>query len=491
MVNDSQPNISNEGSKITSGIFWQLGERFLARGVEFIVSLVLARLLEPKDYGTVAIVLVFISLADVFVFSGFSTALIQKKDANNTDFSTIFYCSLISSFLFYFILFFSAPLIAEYYNNSDLVLIVRVFSLKIPLSVYNSIQHAYVSRHMLFKCFFWSTMIGTLVSCVVGIVLALYGFGVWALIAQYFTNTIIDTLVLSFTVKWHPSLCFSVKSAKTLMKYGWKILCADLSGTFFYQIRNFIIGKKYSSEDLAFYTKGLQLPQMLYTNIGNSINAVLFPAMSNHSDSIQTVRDMTRQTLKKSAFILFPVLLGLAAVMKPLVVVLYTEKWINSVLYAQIICIGYAIAVIGQSSFQALKAIGKSDVVLKLEFIKKPVYILLLLYGAKRSVVLVCLFSTIYELYGVTINSIYVKRFIHYSLVEQLLDISKTIISSILMMVFVALIPNIISPLITLMIKICSGVIIYYVMSILLKNEDLRVFILKLKEIKRNVTKKV
>jgi len=209
---------------VASNIGWKTAERILAQGVSFIVSIVLARILSPNDYGVVAIVLVFISLADVFVNSGFATALIQKRDADEVDFSTMFYCSLISSLIIYVILFVTAPLIAFFYENDFLTIVIRIFSLKIPLSTLNSIQHAYVSRHMLFKKFFWSTLFGTILSGVVGVVMALNGFGVWALIAQYFTNMIVDTVILSVTIEWRPKKLFSLKAAKGLMSYGWKIL---------------------------------------------------------------------------------------------------------------------------------------------------------------------------------------------------------------------------------------------------------------------------
>lgn len=225
-------------NKVLSGLIWKFGERILAQGVSFIVSVILARMLTPDEYGIIAMVLVFISLADVFVNSGFATALIQKKDADETDFSTIFWCSLLCSFLIYSILFMCAPFIGDFYNNTSLVLIIRIFGLKVPLSVYNSIQHAYVSKYMMFKKFFFSTLFGTIISGIIGILCAYMKAGVWALVVQYLINTIVDTVILMVTVKWYPKFRFSKKSAKLLMNYGSKILLADLSGTF---LDNFVI----------------------------------------------------------------------------------------------------------------------------------------------------------------------------------------------------------------------------------------------------------
>ena len=230
--------MTKQKNTLFSNLIWKFGERFLAQIVSFVVSIVLARMLMPEDYGVISLILVFITFADVFVTSGFSTSLIQKKDADEIDFSTIFFCSFAVSIVIYVILFFTAPLIADFYSTPILVPILRVFSLRIPISSYNSIQHAYVSRNMLFKKFFFSTLFGTLLSGVLGVVAAYNGLGAWALIIQYMTNTIVDTIVLRFTIQWRIKFKFSLKSASDLMKYGWKILAADLSGTFFEQLRS-------------------------------------------------------------------------------------------------------------------------------------------------------------------------------------------------------------------------------------------------------------
>lgn len=281
-----------QNSTLFSNLIWKFGERFLAQIVSFIVSIVLARMLMPEDYGVISLILVFITFADVFVTSGFSTSLIQKKDADDTDFSTIFYCSFMISILIYFVLFAVAPIIADFYNTPTLIPILRVFSLRIPISSYNSIQHAYVSRNMLFKKFFFSTLFGTILSGVFGVVAAYHGLGAWALIIQYMTNTIVDTIVLRFTIDWHLKIKFSKQSASSLMKYGWKILVADLSGTFFEQLRSLIIGKVYLTSDLAFYNRGKSFSSLIMDNISTAMMSVLFPDLSNKVDDIQQLKKM-------------------------------------------------------------------------------------------------------------------------------------------------------------------------------------------------------
>lgn len=447
-------------------IFWKTGERVFAQGVTFIVSIILARILSPDDYGVVAMLLVFINIADVFVQSGFSTALIQKKDADDLDFSTIFYCSILCSIIIYLFLYVSSPIIASYYNNEALIVLLRIFSLKIPLGVLNSIQHAYVSRNMKFKLFFWSTLIGTVSSGIIGIILAYHGFGVWSLIFQYLLNTIIDSIVLWFTIEWRPKFLFSLNRAKQLMSYGWKILVADLSGTFFGQLRNLIIGKYYLPSELAYYNKGQQLPLLVYNNIGMAIMSVLFPAISNVGDKIESAKRMTRRSMQVISFILFPILIMIAIVATSLIRLLLTNKWDDCIPFVQFLSLGYAFAVLGIAPFQALKAIGKSDVVLKLEFIKKPIFIIFLIIGVKISVLATAITMVLYELYGVFINSIQVKKHLNYNYKEQIEDVYVPILLSIVMSIIMFLCYNgEFSNITNLIIQCTVGIIVYVLIA--------------------------
>lgn len=474
---------SNLKNKIFSGLIWKFAERILAQGVSFIVSVVLARMLLPSDYGIVALILVFINIANVFVTSGFSTALVQNKNSDNIDFSTNFYCSLAVSILIYILLFVIAPFLSSFYKMPDLTLILRVFALRIPLSAYSAIQHAYVERHMIFKRYFFSTLGGTLISGVVGIIMAYNGFGAWALIAQYFTNTIVDILVLSITVPWHPEFVFSWKSAKGMMNYGWKILAADLSGTFFDQLRSLIVGRVYTSADLAFYNRGNQLPSLITTNVSSSIMTVLFPAIANISDEKDRVKGMTRKSVKIMSYVMFPMLFGLAAVSKPLINILFTSKWQEAVPFVQILSISSAISLIGGVSLQAIKAIGRSDIILKLEGYKKPVYILLLIVGVKISVIAVAVTMLVYSIYGNIINAMPLKKEINYSYVEQLRDLKDPFLMSAIMGIVVLMIIQLkMNDLVTLVIQVFVGVLLYIGMSIVFKIEGygyLRNFIIK------------
>lgn len=458
--------MSNQRDAVFGGMFWKLMERFLAQGVSFVVSIVLARILMPELYGQVALVLIFITFADVLVSSGFSTSLIQKKDADELDFSTIFYCSLGVALLMYAVLYFTAPLIGQFFEMPSLALVLRIFAIRVPLGALNSIQHAYVSRNMLFRKFFFSTLGGTLFSGVVGIVMAVMGYGVWALVAQYLTNTLVDTVVLLFTVKWRPRLMFSGKRAKELMSYGWKVLLADFSGTFFTQLRSFLIGKFYTESDLSFYNKGKQFTTLTTDNISAAILNVLFPAFSNSAKDQATVKAMLRKSIRVLCYIVMPLTLGMVAAAEPMVITLLTDKWADSIFFLQVLGLSAAIALVGNTSLQALKALGRSDVLLKLEFIKKPVYVILLIVGININVQAVAWTMLIYDVYALIINAGSLTQVVGYKPLEQLRDARDGVLLSLGMAIpvwCVNLIP--IPPLAKLIIMIVLGIVLYLILS--------------------------
>ena len=457
--------------KLFSGFFWKFAERIFAQGISFVVSVVLSRLLLPEEFGIVALVMIFINIANVFVVSGISTALVQNKDADNIDFSTNFYCSLTVSLAVYAILFAAAPYIARFYDMPDLTLVIRIFTLRIPLSTFNAIQHAYVERHMQFRKFFFSTLFGTVFSGIVGIVMALYGFGVWALIAQYFTNTIVDTIVLFFTVPWKPRLQFSAASAKRMMGFGWKVLAADLSGTVFDQLRSLLVGKVYTTADLAFYNKGKNLPDLIANNVKSTVMTVLFPAISNINDDRQRVKELTRRSLSVMAYVLFPALFGMAAAARPLITVLFTEVWEESVPFVQLLSVSAALGLLGSISLQTMKALGRSDILLLLEFIKKPVYLILLIVGIKISVLAVAVTMLVYTVYGGLVNAYQLKKLIGYTYSEQLKDLISPMLFTALMcgaVILISLLP--IPDLPMLIMQVVLGAAVYVGISYITKD---------------------
>ena len=467
-------NDNSSRKSIVGGMIWKMGERLLGQGVSFVVSVILARLLVPDDYGLIALTTVFLNLANVFIVSGFSTALIQKKDADDRDFSTVFFCSQLCAIVLYAILYATAPLVAAFYERTELVRLLRVFALLVPISVYNNIQNAHIARHMQFRKTFIASIISAVLSGTAGIVLAYLGFGVWALVMQYMLNTVINTIVLCFTVSWHPTLTFCADSAKKMMAYGSRVLLADLSGTFFGELRSLIIGRAYTSADLAFYSKGQQLPTLITTNLSNTIIAVMFPALSNESDHLEQVKLMTKRSMKVLSFVMVPCMLGMAAVMEPLILLLFTDKWAQTIPYGQVLSLAYCVNMFTAVSLQVLKAIGRSDVVLKLEVIKKPVYVLLLVIGVKINVFAVALTMLLYDCYGTMVNMGQLKKYIGYSLAEQFRDLMPAFALGTAMAVVVLLIPMFDSLIVTLIVKVLAGVLVYAGGAMLFKVETFR-----------------
>ena len=286
-----------KSKNIVSNFIWRFAERCGAQLVSFVVSIVLARILAPEDYGTIALVTVFTAILQVFVDSGLGTALIQKKDADDLDFSSVFYFNFSICLVLYAVMFIVAPYIAIFYEDMTLTSVIRVLSLTIVISGVKGIQQAYVSRNMLFKRFFFSTIGGTIFSAFLGIGLAFSGCGVWALVAQQLSNTMIDTLILWITVKWKPKKEFSWKRLRTLFSYGWKLLVSSLLDTVYNNLRNLIIGKMYSSADLAYYNQGDKFPKIIVTNINTSIDSVLLPTMSYELDDRIRIKSMTRRAI--------------------------------------------------------------------------------------------------------------------------------------------------------------------------------------------------
>ena len=335
---------------------------------------------------------------------------------------------------------------------------------------------------MLFKKFFFSTLGGTIGAAVIGIAMAVYGFGVWALVAQHLFNLVIDTVILWFTVKWRPKLLFSFVRLKSLFSYGWKMLVAGLIDTVYKDIRQLIIEKKYSTEDLAFYNKGKQFPNLIVTNINSSIDSVLFPAMSSAQSDKSVVKQMTRRAIKTSSFLIWPFMMGLAVCAEPIVNLLLTEKWLFCVPYLQIFCFIYAFYPIHTANLNAIKAMGRSDLFLRLEVIKKIVGIVVLLSSMWFGVLIMA-----YSLLGTTIISSIInafpnKKLLNYSYFEQIKDMLPAIVLSCLMGVIVYCINFIgLNALLTLAIQLPLGVIIYVACAKLFKFESMEYMISLLK----------
>lgn len=459
--------------KTLGGFIWRFAERCGAQGVQFVVSIILARLLMPEAFGTISLMMVFINILSVFIDSGMGSALIQKKDADDLDFSTVFYFNLFMCSFMYLILFLCAPLIAEFYNNSELTLLVRVIGLSLLFSGVKSIQQAYVFKNMLFKNFFFSTLIGTVISAVVGITVAYKGYGVWALIFQNLTNNVIDMIIIWCLVKWRPKWMFSFERLKGLFSYGWKLLASALLDTGYNQLRALIIGKVYSTADLAYYTKANNFPSIIITNVNSSIDSVLLPSMSSVQDSVESVKGMTRRAMKTSTYVMAPLLMGLAACGQSVISILLTDKWRPSYPFMVIFCITYMFYPVHTANLNAIKALGRSDLFLKLEIIKKVVGITAILITFKISVMAMAYSLLVTSVLSQIINSWPNKKLMNYSYIEQLKDILPGILLAAFMGGCVYCVNFLhLNNWLTLIIQVPLGAVIYIGLSALLKLES-------------------
>ena len=462
-----------KNSTVFSNFIWRFAERCGAQVVSLIVSIVLARILVPEDYGTVALVTVFTSILQVFVDSGLGIALIQKKDADDLDFSSVFYFNFAVCLILYTGVFIAAPYIATFYGDNTLIPIIRALSLTIVISGIKGIQQAYISRNMLFKRFFFSTLGGTIFSAFLGIGMAYAGFGVWALVAQQLSNTTIDTLILWITVKWRPKKEFSWNRLKLLLSFGWKLLVSSLLDTVYSNLRNLIIGKLYSSADLAYYNQGDKLPRVIVTNINASIDSVLLPSMANSQDDRERVKKMTRRAIKTSIYIMAPLMMGMAFCAEPIVRIVLTDKWLPCVPFLRIFCITYMLWPVHTANLNAIKAMGRSDWFLRLEIVKKIVGMIILLSTMWFGVMAMAYSLILSGILSQIINSWPNRNLLGYGYLEQVRDFAPSILLALAMGICVYFIGYIPLPeIVTLIIQIFAGASIYIGISAFLKLEE-------------------
>ena len=458
---------------VISNFIWRFAERCGAQLVTFIVSIVLARILAPEDYGTIALVTVFTTILQVFVDSGLGTALIQKKNADDLDFSSVFYFNFVVCLVLYAAMFMAAPVIAKFYGDVTLTPIIRVISLTIVISGVKGIQQAYVSKNMLFKRFFFSTIGGTIFSAFIGIGLAKAGYGVWALVAQQLSNATVDTVILWITVRWRPRKNFSWERLKGLLSFGWKLLVSSLLDTCYNNLRNLIIGKMYSPSDLAFYNQGDKFPKLIVTNINTSIDSVLLPTMSSAQDDRERVKNMTRRAIKTSTYVMAPLMMGLAFCATPIVKLVLTDKWLPCVPFLRIFCITYMFWPVHTANLNAINAMGRSDWFLRLEIIKKIMGIAILLSTMWFGVMAMAYSLLLSSVLSQIINSWPNRKLLGYGYLEQVRDFAPGILLAVAMGICVYLIGYISLPtIVTLGIQILAGATFYIGISAILKLEE-------------------
>ncbi len=466
---DTQPSLKKT---VISSLVWKFLERLGTQGIQFVVSIILARLLLPSDYGIITMIMVFTAIANSFIQSGFSTSLIQKKNSDELDFSSVLYTSFVIAIVCYIILFLASPLIADFYQMPQIKVILRVLALTLFFGAFNSVQNAKLSKDMKFKTLFFSSLGAIIVSGTTGITMAYLGFGAWALVGQQLANIIASTIILWFTSGWRPKIMFSLTRVKGLFSYGWKIMCSSLIDTFYQNLYNLVIGKFYNSATLGNYNKGEQFPKLIAVNIDGAIGSVMLPAYAREQERKDKVKKMVRRAIVTSSLILFPLMLGLAAIAEPLVKILLTDKWLGCVPFMQILCVVYALYPINTANLQAIKALGKSDYFLKLEIIKKILGITVLIITVPHGVYTMAIGQVIVTIISTMINAFPNRKLLNYNYFEQVKDILPNLLIAILMFIVVYPIKYLIDNTILLLtIQIIVGAIIYIALMNIFKVE--------------------
>ncbi len=461
--------------KVIKGLFWKILEQCGSQGIQFVVALVLARLMTPAEYGTISLITIFIAIANTFVQSGFATALIQGKDVEEEDYSSVFWVSMLLAALCYGVLFIGAPRIADYYSTPVLKALVRVMGVVLFPGAVVSIQTAFVSRNLRFRQLFQSTMIAVIISGLVSIVLAMRGFGVWAMAAQQMVYYFFLMVVMIICLKWYPRIVFRTGRLKKLFSFGWKILVSGLIDAVWQNIYGLIIGKKYSSADLGAYNRGEQFPKIIATNLSTAIQSVMLPAYSKEQDDPETLRRMASRSIRLSSFVIFPMMAGLAAVAKPLVILLLTEKWIVAAPYLVLLAVSYAVYPIHIINLQVMNAMGRSDLFLKLEILKKAIGVVILLLSLSLGIWPMLILKVFDEYLCTIINAAPNKKLIGYGPMSQWKEVFPSLIISVLMGAGVWSIQLLgMSVLITIIIQLMTGAVSYAVLSWLFNREPLQ-----------------
>lgn len=480
-------------SKAINSFIWKFLERFCAKIVSLIVSIILARLLFPEDYSVISIVFIFIEFADVFINGGLNMSLIHKKDSDEEDYSTVLITNVGIATIFYIALFFCAPLIANIYDNQLLIPLLRVMGLLFYINAFKSVICAYVSNNLDFKKFFFATIVGTVISGIIGIVLAMQGFGAWALVAQQLSNSFIDTILLFFTNKLRIKFVYSFTKLKGHFRFGWKLFISSLISTAFIESRPLIVGIKFTPTDLAFYNKGHTYPSIINSTIGSTLSGVMFPTLSKLNKNVNAVLAATRRFVKTATFIIFPTMLGFAVVSHNLVELLLTSKWLDIVPYMQIFCFTYMFNLIQVGGGQSINAMGRTDVTLIKEIVTKSLFfiIIVLFVFISPSPIIFAISNVACTVVSMSICVIANKKVLGYNYRYQLLDISINLIASIIMATIVYFVGILrMNTMLLLIIQVLVGIIAYVLINLLFKNSNLTYFYNTLKSIlKRKKTK--
>lgn len=464
-----------------NGVKWTSIESISLQIIQFVIGIIIARILTPAEYGLVGMIGVFIAIATTFVDSGMTNALIRKKDIDNADYSTVYIFNIVVSFLFYILLFLSAPLISRFFNEPALTNIVRVISINFVIGAFGGVQGAKFTRDLNFKTPAKITTLSTLISGGIGIAMAYAGFGVWTLVFQQILNTIISTAMRLICSKWKPQIIFSKKSFDELFGYGSKLLASGIIHTVYINLTTLLIGKFYSPKDLGYYSRGQSIPSIIDTSILGVLGRVSFPILSKFQDDKEVLLGIYRKYIKCTSLPIYFCLILLAAISKPLILFLLTDKWEPAVPFLQVFCFVYLLDNISSLNLNLLQVLGRSDLFLKLEIIKKCISIAMLLFAVKFGVMAICIMKLIYSIIAVNINTYYTGKIFKMGIIEQFKDFSPYILYSIIASVPAYLLTHsALSPFLICVLGGISAIIIYVVILWKVKDRIFKEYVIDL-----------
>lgn len=420
--------------KTLVGSIWMMVERFGYLTIQFVSNLVLARLLMPEDFGAIGIMMVFITLSNVFIDSGFSASLIQKKEITEKDKSTVFFTNLMLSIVVYTVLFISSPWIADYFHIEQLRSLFRVLGVVLLIDAFCAIQNTILTREMNFKRLTQIKLVSIVMAASIAIYLAYTGLGIWALIVQYILYSSIRTTITWIAAKWRPIMAFSKESFRTLFGYGSKLLLSTFVAELYVNFQQILIGRFYTPTDLGYYSQARQFQQIPTGTISQVINSVAFPAYAKLQNDREKLREMFRQNVRLVAFFNTPLMVLLAVIARPLIILLYSSKWVGSIAYFQFLCIGFGILLaVHQCSLSVLKAVGRSDYVLKLEIIKKILGVLFIVIGISVWGIWGILYAlALNSFIEIFLNGYCLGKELHYNGFNQLVDMMPSLIASLI-----------------------------------------------------------
>lgn len=450
-------------SQTLGALFWSFIESAGLQGVRFVIGIVLARMLLPQQFGLIGMLTIFMAVAQTFLDSGFGAALIQKQDATQTDSCSIFYFNIAVGLAAAGLLYAAAPWIASFYNEPILTPITRALSLTIVINSFGLVQNAILTKQIKFKTLTKVSLIANVLSGIVGVTMAAYGFGVWSLVIQQISSALLATICLWFFCAWRPSLVFSFKSLRKMFVFGSRLLASGLLNQIFENIYLVVIGKIFSAKDLGFFSRAQTMGSLPANTLAGMVSRVTFPVFSTIQNNPTQLKSGLKKALTSLAFVNFPMMIGLALIARPLVLVLLTEKWVESIYYLQLICLLGLLYPLHVINLNLLQALARSDLFLRLEIIKKAMVVINIAVTWRWGIAAMIYGMIVMSAISYYLNSYYTGVLIGYSFREQLRDLAPYLIMAVLMgfAVYPAGLLPIQSPLFMVMVQILIGIITY------------------------------